>query len=98
MDVSVVLRQESQVYQKSVWILNSFGWQKKDTDKSTDKLQCTAWMHRMRTLPADFVDAAVDGLSEIKLPLGWKQPGGSAHGASARRAVAVLSGALPLEV
>ena len=51
------------------------------------------------TRRADFVDAAVDGPTEIKLRPGWKQPpGGPAHGASARRAVPVPSGALPLEL
>ncbi|WP_155247938.1 hypothetical protein ABL841_20560 [Variovorax paradoxus] len=54
------------------------GWRKKDTGKSTVNFQCMVWMHRMRTLRADFVDAAVDGPSEIKLPPGWKHPPGGA--------------------
>ena len=56
-----MLRQESQVCQKSAWILDSIRWQKKDTNKSTVNFQCMAWMHRMRTLQADFVDVTVYG-------------------------------------
>jgi len=66
------------------------GWQKKDTGKSTVKFN--AW------LDAPYEDASSrfcrrwrPVLPRSKLLPGWKQPpGGPAHGASARRAVAVL--------
>ncbi|MNL59542.1 hypothetical protein D3C87_1832790 [compost metagenome] len=36
----MVLRQESQICQKSAWLLDFLDWQEKDTDKSTGKFKC----------------------------------------------------------
>jgi hypothetical protein len=45
---SLKIRQESQVCQKSAWILSSLGWHKKDTNKNTVEFQSMAWMRRRR--------------------------------------------------